>query len=150
MNKLRGLMALAASFLFCASAQAGNPFQPFVGSGKASGTIWLVGKPDAESTKCSRSARTLGDDRLSFTLSCSGGKSFGLSCSFRTKGTRVSGSCSASLASLSGGGSLRGKMIFLSMTSNLGSHLKMVITPSSLSLKSPDAKYVKSLRISGL
>lgn len=150
MKKIGGYALALLTCIWAVPACAGGPFSAFEGSGKAGGTIWLVGKPGAESTKCSRSAKVVGTDEMSFSLSCSGGKSFGLSCLLKASGTRVSGSCRASIASLSGGGSIHGNVIKLSMTSSFGSHATMTITPSSLSYNCPDARYVKSLQISGL
>lgn len=150
MKKIGGYVLAVMALIWTMPAFAGGSFSAFEGSGKAGGTIWLVGKAGAESTKCSRNAKAVGNDSLSFTLSCSGSQSFSLSCSLKAHGARVSGSCRASIATLAGGGSIRGKVIRLSMKSNLGSHASMTITPSSISFRSPDAKYVKSLQISGL
>ncbi|MFZ2555332.1 MAG: hypothetical protein WAZ27_02440 [Minisyncoccia bacterium] len=150
MKKIGGYALALVTLIWTAPAFAGGAFSAFEGSGKADGTIWLVGKPGAESTKCSRNAKAVSDDSLSFSLSCSGGKSFSLSCSLKASGTRISGSCRASIATLTGGGSIRGNVIRMSMKSNFGSHANMTITPSSLSFRSPDARYVKSLQISGL
>lgn len=148
MHTLRRLGVLLTSILLFTPAEAKNALQPFAGNGGASGTIWLVGKPGAESTRCSRNASVVGGAGLSFSLSCSGGRDFSLSCSFSSQGARVSGSCSAGIATLTGGGTVRGKVMSISMLSSFGTHAFMTITPSSLSFRSPDAKYVKSLQIS--
>lgn len=149
-NKIGGYALALMALIWTMPAFAGGPFSAFEGSGKAGGTIWLVGKPGAESTKCTRSGRAVGNDSMSFSLSCSGGRSFSLSCSLKARGPVVRGSCRASIATLTGGGSIRGKVIRLSMKSNFGTHAHMTITPSSLSFRSPDARYVKSLQLSGL
>lgn len=148
-KEIGGCALLLVSLTWTPALAAGNPFAVFEGGGKASGSIWLVGKPGPERTTCTQRARTNGGNSLSFSLTCSGGKSFSLSCTLEAHGTKVSSSCSASIATLSGGGSIRGKTISLSMTSSFGTHAHMIITPSSLSFNSPDAKYVKSLRLSG-
>lgn len=144
---LRGLILLVVTLLISHGAQA-NPFAPFAGSGGASGTILLVGKSEADSAKCSRRAGVVGNNGLSFSLSCTGGRSFSLSCSFKSNGASVSGWCNAGFVSLKGGGSVNGSTMRLSFRSSIGTHANMTITPSSLSFRSPDAKYVKSLQIS--
>ncbi len=143
----RGFMLLCAALLFSLPAHA-NSLAPFSGSGGASGTILLVGKSSADRANCSRRSSVVGSSGLSFSLSCSGGRDFNLSCLFSTTGSRVSGNCSAGIASLSGSGTVNGKVMQLSMQSSFGTHAYMTITPSSLSFRSPDAKYVKSLQIS--
>lgn len=147
MDTLRGLMLLFAALLFSPPAHA-NSFAPFTGNGGASGTILLVGKSSADRALCTRRSSVVGSNGLSFSLSCRGGRDFSLSCSFTAYGSRVSGNCSAGIASLSGSGTLYGKTMRLSMTSSFGTHARMTITPSSLSFRSPDARYVKSLQIS--
>jgi hypothetical protein len=149
MNTLRGFAVLCAYLCFSTSAQAGNPFDQFVGSGSLNGTMELVGKSAPDPAHCSRNARAVGDNALSFSLSCSGGRSFSLSCSFRAANGSMSGSCSVGFAHLNGSGTIRGSTIHLSMRSNVGSDVRMSITPRSLSLNSANARYIKALRIRG-
>lgn len=142
---------LVAEWFYSSAAQAKGPFDSFKGNGRASGSITLVNEKPAR-TSCARTASPFGDGtNLAFTLSCGGATSFTLSCRLKARGDRLSGSCQASTgmgsASLSGGGTIRGSRMHLSMRSNYGTHAYLTISGKSISMRSPDARYVRALSI---